>query len=180
MAEANLITQFWTQPTNYFPFVLSTVMALSGKSSVLLLRGQLWWRLKTIVLWQAAISTLASGSQQGQGHGSRFKCPPATSALWSTHPVLALLGNSLYCAPHDAELRPGGCLTLPQTTWIFGGFSQDGKEKSVSVPVSCLASPSDTWEHRQPLLTKILYQDTLKAAPHLQLTVRGGCTSGYI
>lgn len=144
-------------------------MALSGKSSVLLLRGQLWWRLKTIVLWQAAISTLASGSQQGQGHGSRFKCPPATSALWSTHPVLAFLGNSLYCAPHDAELRPGGCLTLPQTTWIFAGFPQDGKEKGVSVAVSCLATSSDTWEHRQPFLTKILHQDTLKAAPHLQL-----------
>lgn len=129
MAEANLITQFWTQPTNYFPFVLSTVMALSGKSSVLLLRGQLWWRLKTIVLWQAAISTLSSGSQQGQEHGSRFKCPPATSALWSTHPVLALLGNSLLRSPRCRA--PAGRVsdTSPDDVgicWVPPGWERKG------------------------------------------------------
>lgn len=180
MAEANLITQFWTQPTNYFPFVLSTVMALSGKSSVLLLRGELWQRLKTIVLWQAAISTLSSGSQQGQGHGSRFKCPPATSALWNTRPVLTLLGDWLFCAPQDAELHPGKHLTLPKPTWIFAGFPQDGREKSVSVPVSQLAAPSDTPDHHPCWLKSGIrtpWRLLLTGSRH-QLTVQGSCTSG--
>lgn len=91
MTEANLITQFWTQPTNYFPFVLSTVMALSGKSSVLLWRGQLWWRLKTIVLWQAAISTLHSGFQQGQRQGRMFRY--SNNQPMNTCPELTLLGS---------------------------------------------------------------------------------------
>lgn len=105
---------------------------------------------------------MAVGSNALQPH-LPSEAPTPCSLSWAT----------LYCAPHDAELRPGGCLTLPQTTWVFAGFPQDGKEKGVSVAVSCLATPSDTWEHRQPLLTKILHQDTLKAAPHLQLPSAG-------